>query len=552
MDNAILIAVVSELRRELTGAVAGDVVQIDSRRFAVRLSSPPFRRLAISLHPDLSALHLVRRIATPKAPTELAVTLTERLAGKTLTRILKEPGERAVEFDFEGDGGGRETLVLELMGKASNLLLLDRERRIARFLRSHGGEFRRPREGAPYEPPRPRRGEEAASLPLGSPLLQREVELRGFRGESEARAAEELIARIEEEAWEPCLYAPGQLEQLSEPEELTGRDFFPAPFPLEVGSGLTPTRFESANEAVAAWVAILHRRLFFASLKGSLASLLGSELRRSTRLVKTLEQEAEAARDAKGTRRTGEILLASLSTARKTGDEVELTDYYDPAMPRVRMRIDPRLDLRANAEALFKRARKMERAAAAISGRLGKIRERLHGLQGFRARLETARSTGELEEIEHDLDRSSLVRRVRRPERSELGRKPSFMKLRELRTSDGYTVLVGKSGSDNDTLTFKIAAPHDFWFHAAGRPGAHVIVRNPRRTRALPEPALTEAAAIAAWFSRGARAGEIDVHYTRRKDVRKGKGMSPGMVILRSHRTVRVRPALPGSDAGES
>jgi predicted ribosome quality control (RQC) complex YloA/Tae2 family protein len=112
-------------------------------------------------------------------------------------------------------------------------------------------------------------------------------------------------------------------------------------------------------------------------------------------------------------------------------------------------------------------------------------------------------------------------------------------------------VLVGKSGADNDTLTFRIAAPHDFWFHAAGRAGAHVIVRNPRRLRELPEPALTEAAAIAAWFSRGERTGEIDVHYARRKDVRKGKGMSPGMVMLRSYRTVRVRPALPDGDAGD-
>ncbi len=552
MDNAILIPVVSELRREITGAVAGDVVQIDSRRFALRFSSTPFRRLAISLHPDLSALHMIRRIATPKEPTELAVTLTERLAGRRLSRILKAPAERVVEFEFEGDGGEKETLVLELMGKASNLLLLDRERRIVRFLRSHGGAFRRPREGAPYEPPSPRCGEEAASLPLGSPLLRREVALRSSRGESEARAAEELTNRMEKEAWDPCLYAPGQLDHLGEPEELTGGNFFPAPFPMEAGRDLTPTRFETANEAVAAWASILHRHILFRSLKASIASLVHSELRRSERLVRTLEEEAEAARGAQGTRRSGELILASLSTAWKRGDEVELTDHFDPAMPRVRIRIDPRLDLRANAEAFFRRARKMGRAAAAIPARLEKIRERLHGLRAVRERLERARSAGELEEIERDLDRSSLVRRVRRPERRELGRKPSYMKLRELRTSDGYTVLVGKSGSDNDTLTFKIAAPHDFWFHAAGRPGAHVIVRNPGRARALPEPALTEAAGIAAWFSRGARAGEIDVNYTRRKDVRKGKGMSPGMVILKTHRTVRVRPALPGGDAGES
>jgi len=550
MDNAILIAVVSELRRAITGAEVGDVVQIDSRRFAMRFSTPPFHRLAVSLHADLPSLHLVQRAPTPKEPTELAVALTERLAGTRLATVFKEACERTVELEFEGTEGRRGFLILELMGRASNLLLLDGERRVSGFLRSHRGEFRQPREGAAYEAPRPRGGE-AGSPPLGSPLLAHEVEVRASRGVPREQAREDLLARMEREDWEPCLYAPGKPEDLGESEPLSARNCFPAPFPLEAGRDLACTRFESANEAAAAWAGILHRHLLFRRMKGTLSSLLRSETQRAARLVRTLEEEAEAARGAEETRRSAESLLASLTSARKEGDKVEITDYFDPATPRIRIRIDPRLDLKGNAEALFRRARKMERAAVAVSARLTETRQRLQVLRNLYARAETALSTPDLEEVEQDLNRSTVVRRVRRPERHELGRKPSFMKVRELRTSDRHVVLVGKSGADNDTLTFRIAAPHDFWFHAAGRAGAHVIVRNPRRLRELPEPALTEAAAIAAWFSRGGKAGEIDVHYTRRKDVRKGKGMSPGAVMLRSYRTVRVRPALPDGEAGD-
>jgi predicted ribosome quality control (RQC) complex YloA/Tae2 family protein len=112
-------------------------------------------------------------------------------------------------------------------------------------------------------------------------------------------------------------------------------------------------------------------------------------------------------------------------------------------------------------------------------------------------------------------------------------------------TKDGVQVLVGKSGRDNHRLTFRLAAPEDFWLHALGVPGAHVVVRNADRTSVPSDATLTEAAQAAAYFSDSRAQGWVDVQWTRRKYVRKIRGAAPGTVRVKKASTIRVRPLCP-------
>ena len=111
---------------------------------------------------------------------------------------------------------------------------------------------------------------------------------------------------------------------------------------------------------------------------------------------------------------------------------------------------------------------------------------------------------------------------------------------------DGFEVLVGKGDERNDTLTFGIGEPRDFWLHVSGVPGSHVVVRNPDDLDALPRPVLEAAASLAAWHSkaRGAR-GKVEVHVCRVADVSKPRGFAPGEVRLRRWDAVRVYPRNP-------
>ncbi|MBI3449115.1 MAG: DUF814 domain-containing protein [Acidobacteria bacterium] len=551
MDNAFLIPMVEELRASLIGATLGDVVQIDSRRFALRFSVPPFHRLCIAAHADLAAIYLAPRVAAPKEPTELAAVLSDRLDGAAVTAIRKIHEERIVEVDLADAGGVAYTLLVELLGKTAGMLLLDADRRIVRSTHTAASQLRRNAEGSIYRPPEAR-GQDPAR-PVGSRLLGRELDARVGSGESPEAAAASLAARMAGAAWAPCLYSRRPLEELAEADELPGESFFLAPFPLSLGAGLARADFARASDAARAWVDRLAAHLAFRDLRTALSLLIRGELEKATRLASTLAREGAAAADADSVGKRGELLLASLATARRDGAEVELVDYFDPGMPRVRIAIDPSLDLRENADALFRRAKKLKRASATIAARLADTRRRAEALRAASTRLMGAVSTGELSELEVALSTSGLVKVVRARERRESGRRPSFVRVREFRTGDGRVILVGRTAAENDMLTFKIASPHDYWFHAAGRAGAHVILRNPGRSKQVPESALIQAAAIAAWFSKGARDGDIDVHYCQRKEVRKGKGMPAGMVTLRNHRTMRVLPALPaGMDPEET
>jgi predicted ribosome quality control (RQC) complex YloA/Tae2 family protein len=113
---------------------------------------------------------------------------------------------------------------------------------------------------------------------------------------------------------------------------------------------------------------------------------------------------------------------------------------------------------------------------------------------------------------------------------------------------DGLTVLVGRTASDNDLLTFKLAEPRDFWLHVAGDSGSHVVVRNPENLSRLPRETLKLAASLAAGHSKASRGGRTAVHVTRRSEVSKPRGFAAGKVQLRRFETVQASPQKGGPE----
>lgn len=113
---------------------------------------------------------------------------------------------------------------------------------------------------------------------------------------------------------------------------------------------------------------------------------------------------------------------------------------------------------------------------------------------------------------------------------------------------EGFAVLVGKGDAENDRLTFEIADPRDWWLHAAGHSGSHVVVRNPDELAALPRPVLERAAELAAWHSKARGTGKVEVHVCRVADVSKPRGAPPGTVRLRRWTGLRVYPRDQGTE----
>jgi len=563
--------VLDETAPLLTGRRLEQVVQLESHRFLLRFADPPFPRLHVAIHPSLSTLHLARGWKTPVAPTELAVGLTRELEGRRVIAVVGGGQERVARLELEQ---GR-TLVIELMGKASNLLMLDGEGRILRHARTHQGRFRQPVDGEIYTPPPPSSRWMSGSLDVVEPalfarvlalagpgrgldtvlteslpglgaMMAREIAWRAERGEPAWDVFDTLRRRLREKSRRPMLYSPGDPAVLDESLPLTPAMLFAAPFPLACAQHLTATDMPTVNEAEAAVAERLLAHLFYLSLKHSLAGLLRQQRRRAADLAQVLDAElAEASAHVEADRRRGELILAGMRQAQREGSLVSVPDPYATGSPMVAIPIDPRLDLAQNAQRYFRSARRHERTVGMIPSRLETLRRRAGQTEAAEARLADAPTRADLETLERELQETGLVKAFRRSERAEVGRPAEYVPVREYHTSDGFDVLIGRTASDNDHLTFRVAAPHDLWLHAAGFPGAHVIVRNPKRLGALPESTVLQAAAIAAWFSKGRDENEIDVHVAWRRHVRKGKGMSPGMVLLKRHQTVRVAPAMP-------
>jgi predicted ribosome quality control (RQC) complex YloA/Tae2 family protein len=214
----------------------------------------------------------------------------------------------------------------------------------------------------------------------------------------------------------------------------------------------------------------------------------------------------------------------------------------DPATGEMReLPLDPSLGPRQNAEALFRRARKLRRREALAVQKLPAVANRRRLLEEELALVPTL----PLEALAGPAREGPTARRA------GAGGAPSATPpgIREYRLPGGWRILVGKSGAGNDRLTGRLASPEDYWFHARDFPGAHVVLKGAGAQP--PEEAIRAAGAAAAWHS-GARSERlVDVSYTKRKNVRKVKGGPPGKVLVGESSTIRVRPGLPPG-AGES
>jgi predicted ribosome quality control (RQC) complex YloA/Tae2 family protein len=267
-------------------------------------------------------------------------------------------------------------------------------------------------------------------------------------------------------------------------------------------------------------------------------------IKQRTRLHRHLLNDLAAHGDAEEHKRIGDLLLANIGTAKRSGSTVLLTDYYAEGTPRIELSIDENSTLQAEAARRFKRYGKARRAAQEITRRLGEMEQELEGLNAQLSEIEriiAERDEAALEALGDDSGKGRTRAAALKSKSTE-----SIPGVRRYRSSDGYEILVGRGARDNDQLTFRLARPHDLWLHAADYPGSHVVVRNHARTADIPHRTIIEAAQLAAHFSQARTDGRVDVHYTQRKFLSKPKGAAPGLVRMSSFRNITVEPRESG------
>lgn len=423
------------------------------------------------------------------------------------------------------------SLILELATNRRNAILADGpDLRVRKRLRSVKG---RPlRIGQPWAPP----GGGAADG------ARREVDEAGWRGlaegpgEGDARAA--LLANVAYTSGlnvGALLDAPGVEEgfrlwrRMASGAEvsphLLHRGAAVQPYPWRLGGGRAEA-VDSLLEAMARISAMGDDAR--SPSAGRAARLLAAESRRLKRLLKRLRSQLEKTGAADRLREEGALVLSSLHLIEPGASEVTLSGFDGR---RHRIRLDPRHRPQDHADALFRRAGRLERGAATLRRRILAAEEELARIAALRER----RQRGELSPGELD----ALAPASPEPSRSRPSR-PS-LPYRSHTSSGGLEIRVGRGARHNDDLTFRHSRPMDVWLHARHAAGAHVILRWTHADRP-PATDLEEAAVLAANHSGARASGTVPVDWTRRKWVRKPRGAPPGTVVPDRVRTVFVAP----------
>jgi hypothetical protein len=468
-------------------------------------------------------------ILEPSPRTRQALLLIRKHAeGRRIAGLARVPGRRTVLFDL-----GSCVLALRLSGLPSLALAVE-----GALLATLG-------EGPPPWPPEPLPQSEwdvvAVSAVSEAAGEARSRGLDPWRGvlsvcpglgpllarltDGSPASFEALRSRLRSPA--PRLLAPAPPADwtdraLAEPASLALAAIDPGP----AAHGRVVLEAPSWRSAVALFLSGRLRGDAFGAARQRASADAAREVRRLERLLARLEEDRHGVPEPALLRRQAEALLAALPRVPAASGDVEVEDPYEPGRV-LTLRLDPALGPAANADRLFEKARRLERASALLDDRVVVTRA---ALERARRRQESVRAAASLDEIEPV------------PEARPASRGAVWGGLRQYLTTRGLPLLAGRGARENHRVTFAVAGPEDLWLHARDVPGAHVVLRDPEG-RAVDQD-VREAAEVAAWFSASRAAAAVDVSVARRKHLRPVRG-SPGRVRIGHSETVRVSPRDP-------
>ncbi|NLF35098.1 MAG: fibronectin-binding domain-containing protein, partial [Clostridiales bacterium] len=410
-------------------------------------------------------------------------------------------------------------LILEAMGRRSNLILLDEEGRILDCLRRVDAELSAKRQLLPgmfYRYPEPHTG-----VP---PLLAREMEFRGMS--DPAAGLSQWAAEVSRGS-----YTPTMLLRDGRPVDFS---FLPI---LQYGPDVTLRTCPDFSQLMDDYYGTRERQERSRQRGHDLVKRVTSARDRTARKLANQEQELLGTRDRERLRQLGDIVTSNLHAMEKGMTVLRAADFYAPEGGWTDIKLDPLLTPQQNAAKYYKQYTKAKTAEEMLTLQLERGRRELDYLNSVLESIVLAEGERDLQEIRQELTETGYLRRGAKAGGRE---KRVAGKPHEFRTSSGLRVLVGRNNSQNDLLTTRLAGKRDIWLHTQKIHGAHVILCTDGG-----EPdvrSLTEAAQIAACHSQAREGKQVPVDYTPVKFVKKPAGSRPGMVLYTTYQTAYVDP----------
>lgn len=566
LDAICLQSVVRELKSQIVGARIEKIQQPARDQIVLLLRGS--RRLLVCAGVGQPRLHLTRLLRdNPSQPPMFCMLLRKYLAGGRIAALRQAELERVVELEIEAlDELGEQSrfrLILEAMGRRSNLILCAADGHIIDCLRRVDFEMSQERQVLPglfyHLPPAqdkrsPLAAEREEFLELLaqapaeqaldrwlldtytaiSPLVARELVYRACGTTDARRSGNENALWESFSAWQSAVRAQNFLPVLLR------RDGKPADFTygpvFQYEGAMEQETAESFSQLLDDFYAGREQSDRVRQKGQDLLKTATSARDRVRRKLAAQEKEYAQTQSREQLRLCGELITANFYRMERGMTKLTAENYYEEGCPPVDIRLDARLSPQENAARYFKQYTKAKTAEKILTEQLVRGRAELQYLESVLQELAQAESEQDFNDIRAELTDGGYIR--------QRGRKqPGFQrqsKPRVFRSSAGLRILVGRNNRQNDKLTTREADKRDIWLHTQKIHGSHVILCT---GGAEPDAqSLLEAAQLAAYFSQGRESANVPVDYTPVKFVKKPAGGRPGMVIYTTYQTLYVTP----------
>lgn len=578
-DGIVTAAVAKELSETLTLGKIEKVYQpeADELVFLVHTKKGN-KKLYMSCASNHACIHLTEQaFENPAQPMALCMLLRKHLHGARIAEIRQNGSERIIEIEFETQNelgfSVNKVLIIEIMGKHSNISLVDSEsRKIIDCLKRVSIDVNRVRQLLPgkiYEYPPAQEKKPFWEVTLedverilgntesesGENTISNDIESRAkallyqiggispaiareLSGISENITADEVFTRLEkiknllrssDKSLEPVVYL----------DEDVPREFHA----IRLGdfeSACESKGFDTISEAIEYYFFNKASSNRVRQKSSDLEHALKGTLEKLYLKKQRLAEDLHKAQNSENYRLYGELLNANLHLIPPGAKEVTVQNYYDGK--EITISLDERFNGVKNAQIYFKKYGKAKTAVHEKTSQLEDTDIDIKYLESVVAMAENAATVEETEAIREELVEGGYLRR----RKNAYAPKKAKSKPLEYFTTTGYRVLVGRNNKENDIITFKNAGNKDIWLHTKDIHGSHVILFSEGKTAdELGEETMFEAAAIAAYHSQGRSSENVPVDFVPVRLVKKPAKAKPGMVIFTGNRTVWVNPRLP-------
>ncbi len=571
-DGITIAALQKELSDKLTGGRITKIAQPETDELLLTIKNNNTQyRLVLSASASLPLIYLTQANKPgPMTAPGFCMLLRKHLSGGRIVSIVQPGLERILRFEIEhlnelGDLC-RKYLIAELMGKHSNLIFCREDDTIIDSIKRVSSGMSSVREvlpGRSYFIPQTRKkldpltaGADAMAaavcekpLNLGkavyttltgfSPVMAEEVCCRSRleSGRPTAALSEadramlghqllRLLADVKEGRFEPQMIFQGK-----EPVDF-------AAVRLTIYEDLQSQGFDSISSLLESYYSSKNTLTRIRQKSSDLRRIVQTALERNRKKYDLQLRQLRDTEKRDKYKVYGELLNTYGYNLKDGAESLNALNYYTDET--VTIPLDPQLTAQENAKKYFERYNKLKRTCEAVTVLLTETKAEIDHLESVSTALDIALSEEDLVQIREELTEYGYIRRKRGSDKKQ---KTTSKPLHYL-SSDGFHIYVGKNNFQNDELTFKFASGNDWWFHAKGVPGSHVILKSGGQK--LPDRAFEEAGRLAAYYSKSRGNEKVEIDYVEKKQVKKPNGAKPGFVVYYTNYSLVIDSDISG------